>query len=919
MPSLGTIWAELGLRLDKFDQALQQAEAKIRQAEEKTLAGVRQVGERLSAIGKDLSTKVTLPLVGIGAAALKTSMDFDSAMANVATLIPGNIERVRELKAAVQEMAVDVGKRTGDLAEGLYQVISAFGDTADTVKILEINAKAAAAGLATTTDAINLTSAVTKGYGDISARAVQKVSDLAFQAVKLGQTTFPELAASIGRVTPLAASLGVSMEELFGVMATGTGVTGTAAEVSTQLRGVLQALMAPTDTMAKLIKTLGFESGQAMVQQLGLQKTIEVIVGSAQKSKLPLQDFIGSIEGQTLALALAGPQAETFTQKLQAMQQATGATDEAFREQTEGVGKAAFTWGQFIANLEVASQRIGDQLAPTMQSLLDTVSRAVTWFTNLDDRTQKVILTVGALAAAIGPALMLIGSMAQGISALAAAKAFLAETAIGTKLIPALGRVVLAVQGLLASMGPIGWTIMGISAVVTAFAVAWEKNWFGIRDKAAAAVDWLSRKWEAFKEWTARVWEGIKDFLADWWPYLVGALAGPVGIFAAWLYKNWDRIKEQAVAAWDAIKAAVVEKVRTWWSIGINLAEGIWQGLQNAAAWLRERVLGWVKAVLPDVIERFLGIGSPARLMIEHGQAVAEGLAVGINLGASKAKAAATALVEQVNKTMEGLGLAVEVARAKFALLEARFTESGNQAEVLKAKLEAQKAELELVNQRVATLSAAYERMKSLKGETATETQRLYLELLREQKAQLELSNAIAQVNEQLRQQQQIKFSVEAGRVTMERSWTTPESKRVTVVEPIGKTPVEQAREAMGERNWQAAVKAMAEAKGVDLGVAEAMVTTEWMKKKGLIPGLQLGGVVTRPTLALLAERGPEAVMPLNWSGLGAALARAIAQYLKPSVHLETHVHSPEPLSPSEVARRNRQMLRELALEWGIA
>ena len=99
---------------------------------------------------------------------------------------------MHDLKDAVQEMAIAHGKDTQDLARGLYQTISALGDdAADTVKVLEINSRAATAGLATTEDAIALTSAVTKAYGDTSAAAVQRVSDLAFQTVKLGQTTFP--------------------------------------------------------------------------------------------------------------------------------------------------------------------------------------------------------------------------------------------------------------------------------------------------------------------------------------------------------------------------------------------------------------------------------------------------------------------------------------------------------------------------------------------------------------------------------------------------------------------------------------------------------------------------------------------------------------------------------------------------------
>jgi TP901 family phage tail tape measure protein len=241
----------------------------------------KKTGESMKSVGKDLSMRVTAPIVAIGGASIKMAVDFNKGMANVATLIPGNVQRINDLKGSVQTMAVDVGKSTEDLTGGLYNVISAFGDTSDTVKILEINAKAAAAGVATTTDAINLTSAVTKGYGDTTAEAVSKVSDLAFTAVRLGQTTFPELASSVGRVVPFSNELKVSQEELFAVMATGTGVTGTASEVSTQYRAILQSLMAPTGEMTKLFEELGFESGKAMMENLGLHGTIEAIEQAA--------------------------------------------------------------------------------------------------------------------------------------------------------------------------------------------------------------------------------------------------------------------------------------------------------------------------------------------------------------------------------------------------------------------------------------------------------------------------------------------------------------------------------------------------------------------------------------------------------------------------------------------------------------
>ena len=125
------------------------------------------------------------------------------------------------------------------------------------MEILRINSEAAAAGVATTEDAIALTSAVTKAYGDTPAAAVQQASDLALVTVRLGQTSFPELAAAIGKTTPLAAQIGVRQEELAASYATLTGVVGSTSKVSTGLRGILSGLIRPTKGLREAVAALG--------------------------------------------------------------------------------------------------------------------------------------------------------------------------------------------------------------------------------------------------------------------------------------------------------------------------------------------------------------------------------------------------------------------------------------------------------------------------------------------------------------------------------------------------------------------------------------------------------------------------------------------------------------------------------------
>lgn len=357
----------------------------------------------------------------MGAAAVASvnmASDFGRGMATIQTLIPSQVTRVEELSDAILDLSTDVGKSTEDLTDGLYNVISAFGDTADTVAILEINAKAAKAGLAETTDAINLTSAVTKGYGDTSAEAVQKVADLAFQAVKLGQTTFPDLASSMGKVVPLAAELKVSQEELFGVMATATGVTGNAKEVATQLRGAFQGLLSPTADMTKLLEAQGYASGQAMIDNLGLKDAIQLVVDHASNSGEPLQNYISSIDGQVLALALAGPQSEVFAEKLDAVGNAAGSASEAYTEMTTGMGAAGHTWDQLTATTKALGIELGMVLLPYFLAAVETVRNGLSWFQQLDDRWKSTIVVVGGIVGVLGaliPALQAMLFMAPAL------------------------------------------------------------------------------------------------------------------------------------------------------------------------------------------------------------------------------------------------------------------------------------------------------------------------------------------------------------------------------------------------------------------------------------------------------------------------------------------------------------------------
>lgn len=319
---------------------------------------------------------IAVALAGIAIAAGKMAIDFQKDMANVHSLLgPGSESemRIADLKEDVKSISKETGKSLDDLAGGLYQVVSAFGDTSDSSKILTIAAQASTAGLATTTDAVSLLSAVTKGYGNTTAKAVQKAADFAFQTVKLGQTDFPALAANMGKVIPVAAAMGIKQRELWAIMATLTGVTGNTSEVTTQLSGVMIAFQKPNTDMQKALKQLGFEgakAGQKLVKKKGLVGALEALNKTGKAGEVGLAKLLGKAPALRASLSLLGGSADTFAEKYALMGNVGGATMDAFTIQQDTV---AARWLRVKAAFSVMLVELGDKFLPVLESILDTI------------------------------------------------------------------------------------------------------------------------------------------------------------------------------------------------------------------------------------------------------------------------------------------------------------------------------------------------------------------------------------------------------------------------------------------------------------------------------------------------------------------------------------------------------------------
>lgn len=123
---------------------------------------------------------------------------------------------------------------------------------------------------------------------------------------------------------------------------------------------------------------------------------------------------------------------------------------------------------------------------------------------------------------------------------------------------------------------------------------------------------------------------------------IIGALVGAIPKIIATgfkllisIIKNLPQIIAKIITAIPAIIKALIDGFGDYLSdmadIGLNLIKGLWNGIKNAGAWLRDKISGFFGGVV-DSIKDFFGIASPSKLMRDQvGKFIAQGIWVGFN------------------------------------------------------------------------------------------------------------------------------------------------------------------------------------------------------------------------------------------------------------------------------------------------
>lgn len=150
-------------------------------------------------------------------------------------------------------------------------------------------------------------------------------------------------------------------------------------------------------------------------------------------------------------------------------------------------------------------------------------------------------------------------------------------------------------------------------------------------------------------------------------------LAG-VELFVA-LIENLPTIIVEIVKAVPQIIAGIVSAFGSLMykivEIGGNIVKGLWQGIQQLASWLWDKVSGWISSIWDGICD-FFGIHSPSDEMAWVGEMLVKGLAGSIDRNGGEAVKAAEAMSADINDVMHGLAADMSTA------LPASFSVNGS-------------------------------------------------------------------------------------------------------------------------------------------------------------------------------------------------------------------------------------------------
>lgn len=421
--------------INKTEQELKKLENQVGQTKgilDKLGISMQDVGQSMTNAGQTMTAAVTLPVVAMGAAAVKASIDMESAFAGVKKTVEATEPELQKLKEGFEQLSTEIpvaatellgiGEAAGQLGIetknilGFSEVMAKLGVTTN---LSSQQAATALARLANITqmpqDKFDRLGSTIVALGNNLATTEAEITEMALRLagagkqIGLSEAQILSFAGALSSVGIEAEAGGSAFSRVMVEMANSVATGGAKLNVFAKTAGmsVEQFKKAFKDDAAEAI--ISFVEGLDKVKKSG--GNVFTTLGQLELSEIRVRD----------ALLRASGAGDLFRNSIALGNKAWEENNALNKEAATRFETSASKLQMFMNKLTAVATKFGDELAPALINVLDKLEPLVNWFGEMDTKSKTLVITVAAVVAALGPLLTMAGSVTTILAGLSVA------------------------------------------------------------------------------------------------------------------------------------------------------------------------------------------------------------------------------------------------------------------------------------------------------------------------------------------------------------------------------------------------------------------------------------------------------------------------------------------------------------------
>lgn len=585
---------------------------------------LKNLGDGFNTLGANLTKNVTLPLAGLGTAAVKSAIKFETAFTGVRKTVDATEEEYKQLAEGITKMSERMPQSAADIASVMEiagqlgirgtENLLTFTDTmirlGDSTNLSSEEAATAIARImnvmGTSTEDVDRFGAAIVDLGNNFATTEAEIVEMSNRLAaggKIAGLTEPEimaLATAMSSVGINAEAGGTAMTQTFNAIEKAVANGGKNLESFAEIAGMSAEDFAAAWEGSPIDAITSFIQGLGELEENGGSATLALdnlgLSGIRQSDMLKSLSQAGDLLNDTLDTANT------------AWQNNTALMDES-NKKYETLESKLGMMNNSITNLAAS---FGELLMPVIENVSSFIQNLAEKINSLSEDQKKIIVVIAEVAAVVGPVLLVLGFVISIVTKV-------------ISIVKTVGTVLAAITS------PVTIVIAVIAALVTAFILLWNncegfRNfwinlWNTIVEAFNVAVEWIKQAiedityffenfgtivsdiWNTVKEAIAQKIKDIIDAVVAWGSSLYNGAIQSFNQMLQAIQTKWEDIKSWLSDAIQAIVSTVEGIGSDLYDAGVSVFTSLWDGLKsvwdNITSWVQSAVQ-WIAGQLSD-------------------------------------------------------------------------------------------------------------------------------------------------------------------------------------------------------------------------------------------------------------------------------------------------------------------------------